>query len=291
MMAIDPTIQGLPYWDIRESTNKEVSLFTDAYFGAHTGVTDSQHQVVTGPFAYWPIFHASMADPSTVNTVNSDRNSAEIENASVNISSGIPTTMNVFGYLRNPVSFVSSRYLTRSGSTICGVHINYTCPDTVWDYCLETSVAPDVLSWYSCIEGRIHSLPHMAVAGSWRRSPTQQDNINCAAWYGHLSPPKDATHAASMAYPGSFINPFTLNCFYRPRNCTRSHSVAGQLPQRGTNTLRTQTTCAFRPRAHYCGPLYTGIARPDNLNLPYTNCARSSGILITEFLNCADLYT
>jgi hypothetical protein len=274
LVAIDPLIEGLPYWDTRQSVNVNDSPFTEAYFGPYQG-TDTKHQVLTGPFARWPIYHISMSDPSTINVVNADPTNDEIENASVNITLGVRTILNVFGYLRSPISFNSARYLTRNGWSICGIHVNFACSDSDWDLCLQPNVSPNIQSWYKCIESRIHSPPHMAIAGSWERFPLQSQNDNCVSWFGHLDPPKAAKRAVGMAFPGSFINPYSLNCFRRPKNCTVSHTVTGRFPVVGSAKMHSQTTCAFVPRGHYCGPLWTGIESTDKT--AWRNCANSTG--------------
>lgn len=61
MLAVDPTIEALPYWDYSEDTKSgkyfetEDYIFSDKYFGSINGNPNKNHAVTDGLFAYWPV--------------------------------------------------------------------------------------------------------------------------------------------------------------------------------------------------------------------------------------------
>jgi len=50
LLAIDPSIGAVPYWNWNETLNP----FNDTYFGSAPG-TGERYEVIDGPFAYWPV--------------------------------------------------------------------------------------------------------------------------------------------------------------------------------------------------------------------------------------------
>ena len=61
LLAIDPTIESLPYWDYARDTEtgdcfeQDCYIFSNKYFGSVNGNPDENHAVTDGLFAYWPI--------------------------------------------------------------------------------------------------------------------------------------------------------------------------------------------------------------------------------------------
>ena len=78
LLAVDPAIEGLPYWD---STDNSTSIFTNEYMGSVPG-TGPSSTVIDGRFANWPVhsepnwklsnYQKYWQHPEFVNFVNSD---------------------------------------------------------------------------------------------------------------------------------------------------------------------------------------------------------------------------
>lgn len=63
LLAVDPTVGALPYWDYAEDTasgkyfETKDYIFSDTYFGSIQGNPDENYAVTDGLFAHWPIAH------------------------------------------------------------------------------------------------------------------------------------------------------------------------------------------------------------------------------------------
>lgn len=61
MLAVDPSIGAMPYWDYSKDTQtgecfeEECYIFSDNYFGSLSGNAAKNHAVTDGLFAYWPV--------------------------------------------------------------------------------------------------------------------------------------------------------------------------------------------------------------------------------------------
>jgi Common central domain of tyrosinase len=77
LLAVDPTIEGLPYWDYSEDTETgkyfETTdyIFSDKYFGSIKGNPDENYAITDGLFAYWPIAQWTSSRFGASSTLNS----------------------------------------------------------------------------------------------------------------------------------------------------------------------------------------------------------------------------
>ena len=105
LLAVDPSILALPYWDYSRDTKsgdcfeKECYIFSDAFFGDIQGNADENYAVTNGLFANWPITEYS-----------SDR-----FGAASNLN--VPCTINE--YFKGFVSTVCTRCCGKDDTCIC----------------------------------------------------------------------------------------------------------------------------------------------------------------------------
>ena len=109
MIAIDPEIEGLPYWDYIPDVNaagesidySKTELFTNPkYFGSFAGSAETDYCLVDGAFAGWTVSKAADVEECK----DSDK-------------------MNPFGYIRAPVNPQNKDCVIRYGNMedgICG---------------------------------------------------------------------------------------------------------------------------------------------------------------------------
>jgi hypothetical protein len=210
LRATDSRIEGLPYWDFgRENSSNFQAIFSDDYFGSLTG--DAPDFVIKdGKFAYWGI------------KKESERNAS--------VFKGV---MNIYGYMRHPLSVNKAPFLTRRGGIFCGSPFTSFGDVNMWSGCL--SVGDNIADWASCVDSFLHGPAHVAISGSWRREGQTFDAPNCSQWFGYISPP------GAFTPMGTFISAFGLGCF----DCAQKCSIGED--------------CFCRPRQKLCGPLWTGL--------------------------------
>lgn len=224
ILAVDGTIEALPYWDFTRDVaplnSNYTSIFSNQYFGSYVGQTPD-YSVMDGEFAQWPILK--------------DTNTHELLQYK-----------NAYGYLRHPLSLNKSPYLTRRGGSICGYQIGLGNPQ-MWNMCLNSGES--ISDWTACVDANIHGPAHSSVAGSWRRDGQTSDSPYCAQWFGYIAPPSGAilvNRTKDSRYPfGTFINPYALNCFDCP-TC---------------DLTKNPNDCECTPHDPngICGPLWTSL--------------------------------
>mmetsp|Transcript_26847 Transcript_26847/g.49361 ORF Transcript_26847/g.49361 Transcript_26847/m.49361 type:complete len:333 (-) Transcript_26847:220-1218(-) len=146
-MAVDPSIEALPYWD---QTISVPSVWTADYFGLDPDGS-TNFQVTTGQFANWPIassfslgdWSSYIADDSTVNFAG-----------------------NPSGWLRGVENLDTNPYSTRYGGGAAWDAVGLTA--ATWWGCTTGSSYGTWEDWYWCIEGSpsIHSGPHREIGGT-----------------------------------------------------------------------------------------------------------------------------
>ena len=125
LLAVDPAIEALPYWDASETSP---SVFGRTYFGSAPG-TGEDSDVEDGQFGDWLVPHnVALADyaPGTSTFA------ASIERAG-----------NAAGYLRLPESTLASPYIVRFGG-------DYVLRDDVFWRCVDEPTT--FLEWHRCID-------------------------------------------------------------------------------------------------------------------------------------------
>ena len=131
LLAVDPAIEALPYWDASETSP---SVFGRTYFGSAPGAGE-EHDLVDGPFASWRVpRHKSLADyaPSTST-----------------FSASTAVAGNAAGYLRHPDSTISAGGVVRfGGGYVLERDAFWRCveePTTFleWNMCVDLGFAPD----------------------------------------------------------------------------------------------------------------------------------------------------
>ena len=237
LLAIDPSIKGMPYWDFaRDMTplsQHYPSAFSAKYFGSRIGQA-SDYAVVDGPFAKWTV-------PKNTNG-----------------HSNIHT--NPFGYIRHPLNPNKSPYFTRKGGTICGTQFGLGDP-TMWDVCLQAG--DKILDWNACIDAYIHGPAHSSIAGSWRQTGQKTDSLQCAQWFGFIAAPQSPLTFSSKNSPyqlGTFIHPYALGCFSCPK-CTQD---------------KDPKDCMCQPK-NPCGPLFSNLRTLPTSNPTNPGTKPSSG--------------
>lgn len=141
LMLIDPTIEGLPYW------NANSDIFNDDYYGSVPG-TGANNEVIDGQFANWPIAaNFSMNDwTEYIKTVEG-------------ASNGYTRSE---GFLRDEGNPLSTSSNTRYGYPL-------TIGDDVQAACVTEPECWN--NWYDCIEStsdltaNFHSGPHVLIGG------------------------------------------------------------------------------------------------------------------------------
>ena len=125
LLAVDPAIEALPYWDASETSP---SVFGPTYFGSAPGIGEDS-DVEDGPFGDWLVPHnVALADyaPGTSTFA------ASTERAG-----------NAAGYLRRPESTLASPYIVRLGG-------DYVLRDEVFWRCVEEPTT--FLEWHRCVD-------------------------------------------------------------------------------------------------------------------------------------------
>ena len=229
LIAINPNIKALPYWDygrdINPSAPGHVDIFSDQYFGSFVG-RGPDYAVIDGKFAKWPVARYSSTH-------------------------GKYSWQNPYGFLRHPLSVNKSPFVTRNGGSMCGFSLGLGQQDS-WDQCLNVGDA--IMDWSMCVDSRVHGPAHSSIAGTWRRDGQDHDSPNCAQWYGFIGAPNSVSRMgnlrASSPYPyGTFISPYSAGCFTCPR-CQLSDNPSD---------------CMCTPSSSSCGPLWTQLRMPNTL--------------------------
>mmetsp|Transcript_57992 Transcript_57992/g.135608 ORF Transcript_57992/g.135608 Transcript_57992/m.135608 type:complete len:449 (-) Transcript_57992:298-1644(-) len=149
LLAIDPSIEALPYWD---QTISEPSIFSETYFGVDPDSSTS-YQVTTGKFAYWPIASSFSLDDWSEYIAN---------DTTVNFA-GNPS-----GWLRGATNLDTNAFSTRYGGGAAWDAVQLTA--ATWWECTTGSTYMTWEEWYWCIEGgngvSIHSGPHREIGGT-----------------------------------------------------------------------------------------------------------------------------
>jgi len=146
LLAVDPSIGALPYWNWNDFSS---SVFSSSMFGSAPG-TDSLKEVVDGKFPSWPVQKMST-------TIWSQYYAQYVDKTYLTFNG---TTSS--GYLRG-MSTLTNPLMTRIGSS--PTKGSSPTPST----CTSTSYFP-WMNWYTCIESgtspSFHSGPHGTVGGS-----------------------------------------------------------------------------------------------------------------------------
>ena len=118
LLAVDPAIEALPYWDASETSP---SVFGRTFFGSAPGAGE-EHDLVDGPFASWRVPRYKALADYAPNTSSRSASTAVAGNSA--------------GYLRRPDSIISVRGVVRFGG-------DYVLRDDVfWSCLLYTSPSP-----------------------------------------------------------------------------------------------------------------------------------------------------
>eukprot|EP01128_Nolandella_sp_AFSM9_P003524 TRINITY_DN1517_c0_g1_i5.p1 TRINITY_DN1517_c0_g1~~TRINITY_DN1517_c0_g1_i5.p1 ORF type:complete len:482 (+),score=106.36 TRINITY_DN1517_c0_g1_i5:353-1798(+) len=144
LLAIDPSIGALPYWD---QTITSPSVFNDEYFGFDPDQS-TDFQVVTGKFANWPV------------TANFDL--SQFDSYIDYTYQGYATPSS--GHLRSAVNTLSNPNVTRYGSGEDVENFGRYKEDE-WLACTTDSTYLIWNDWNGCL-GSFHGGPHADVGGT-----------------------------------------------------------------------------------------------------------------------------
>lgn len=136
LLAIDPRIEALPYWDynVEAKTDDPRGGELWEWFGSSEGDAADGNAVKDGLFAHWRV----------------RANASDISNYT-----------NPYGLLRSPWNVNPSTRITRFRYA-CGSQTTFDVG--VWDTCLT---APHYLEWYTCIDPTVHTWAHSFIGGVW----------------------------------------------------------------------------------------------------------------------------
>ena len=149
LIAIDPRIDGLPYWDWRRDVAEQNStwnltksvIFSADYFGEYNTQNTKYKQLTTGRFAHW-----------------------RVHDNPVEVGCSPPFGQNAFGLLRGADNAESSPFVTRFGGTVCGQHGFAVGDLETYDFCLDNMT--DVTDFMACYDLGVHGRPHLGIGGS-----------------------------------------------------------------------------------------------------------------------------
>ena len=148
LVAIDPTISGLPYWNC---FHDGFAVFNNDLMGSPPDANNA-YKVMDGRFANWRI--------------------PVITDKGLDLSSG-----NMYGYARSPLNPNKEPVLTRNIASLCGIDFGFGEPSS-WDFCADRG--PNIYDYHLCIDGGIHGRSHMTIGGSWQRPPPRYCQGNLA---------------------------------------------------------------------------------------------------------------
>jgi len=136
LLAVDPGIGAVPYWDYNIEAKMEEPRKSEiwTWFGSSEGDPNDGHAVKDGRFAHW--------------RVRGD--ARDISNYS-----------NSYNLLRSPWNVNPSRHITRHRYS-CGSETHFDAH--IWKLCAQ---APDYLAWYACIDPTVHTWAHSFLGGVW----------------------------------------------------------------------------------------------------------------------------
>ncbi|CAJ1407717.1 unnamed protein product [Effrenium voratum] len=136
LLAVDPKILALPYWDYNIEARRKDPRDSEIWrwFGSSEGDPSEGHAVKDGRFAHWRV----RADAHEV----------------ANLS-------NPFNLLRSPWNVNPSPHITRSRYS-CGSQTQFDA--RLWDLCLRAASFDE---WYACIDPTIHTWAHSFLGGVW----------------------------------------------------------------------------------------------------------------------------
>lgn len=143
LLSVDPSIGGMPYWDVTISTP---SVFTDEYFGVDPDAS-TDYQVVSGKFAHWPVNKYNHADWSDKLT--------DTQYVTYNGSTGT-------GYLRGANNGLNTPTVARYGNS-AGVESRGGANGL--KLCSSDPSHVDWMDWYECMETGYHSPAHAGIGG------------------------------------------------------------------------------------------------------------------------------
>lgn len=219
LLAINPSISGLPYWD----SSSQTSIFTKKYFGSLIGAGQG-YVVNNGAFKNWPI--------AETNKLSSPSGSMRVSNS--------------FGLLRHPLNINSAKYATRRGGLFCGEEMPFNLQTDSWDKCLSIK-ENDINRYIACVNPNLHGPIHMMVAGTWKRSDQKSESNDCAQWFSVIQVPfpmkstcsnQEDCEDSSIIY----IQGYGAGCF--------------QCPQCSTYDETANCMCAVQDR---CESLYDSL--------------------------------
>lgn len=148
LLAVDPGIGALPYWDYNLDAKLEGgprSSIVWQWFGSSEGNSDKEFAVENGVFANWTV--ASGANALQLLGKGRGWNASKL--------------INGHGFLRSPWNRNRVEQITRR-STSCGAETVFRT--SLWDVCIA---APFYLAWYTCIDPTVHTWAHSFLGGIW----------------------------------------------------------------------------------------------------------------------------
>lgn len=153
LLAIDPSIGAMPYWD---ETLAEPSVFTDDYFGSDT-TAENNFVITDRAFANWPVSTFSWADYESFLTGDASA-----------LGFGMDDTNGTSTFLRGDGNLASEAFVVQYGSGTNWEQTTITATlENDWWACTVQDLV-DWNSWYACIESgspSFHSGPHASIGG------------------------------------------------------------------------------------------------------------------------------
>jgi len=203
LVAVDPMIEGLPYWDMsidfQMEKPRESIIWSDEYFGENSGDPNDMNQIRNGQFKHW---HVNANASELMAKYPIDPQSSDQS----------PELVQSFNFLRGLTNLQYAPRLTRK-NTSCGVDSmvttppghskpefptareNYDAKAADWDRCFQ--IDPDekgMMHFFDCANKGPHGFYHPWLGGMWGAKDGK-----CSA--------KQSSRATSDIYKGCLVCP------------------------------------------------------------------------------------
>ena len=166
LVAIDPEIHGLPYWDYNldfdnNSNPREAIMWSDDWFGEANGDERDMNMIRTGRFKHWQV-HDNATALFAEFPVHHD--------ASVQT----PDILQSYNFLRGPTNLQYAPRITRKDTT-CGKDSSAGAPipgtfvtKKHWPNCVDADAS--LVDFFVCMDHGPHGFYHAWLGGAWGAS-------------------------------------------------------------------------------------------------------------------------
>jgi hypothetical protein len=167
LVAIDPSIEGLPYWDynidFNTSNPRDSIMWSDDWFGENSGDPDNMNMIRNGRFSHWHV------------NANASAQFARFP-VDPNALVQTPDVVQSYNFLRGPTNLQFASRITRS-STTCGKDSALGSPVypmmvsvEKWQKCVDLNPEAGLVDFFLCLDHGPHGFYHPWLGGAWGAS-------------------------------------------------------------------------------------------------------------------------